>query len=140
MGLGRVLASTAVAGLIAMQFIRPAITHPPVTAEIQVPAPVRQILRNSCYNCHSNETELAWFDRVVPAYWIVSRDVHRARAHLNFSEIGALSEQLQSGQDHGTYLYAMYRGSPLRKLVSTEEKSPTGRAAYILGQRAAVMP
>ena len=48
--------------------------------------------------------------------------------------------EVQSGQDHGTYLYTMHRGSPLRKLVSTEEKSPTGRAAYILGQRAAVMP
>ena len=49
--------------------------------------------------------------------------------------------EVQSGQDHGgTYLYSLYGGSPLRKLSSTEEKSPTGRAAYILGQRAAVMP
>jgi hypothetical protein len=49
--------------------------------------------------------------------------------------------EVQSGPDRGgTYLYTMYGGSPLRKLVSTEEKSPTGRAAYILGQRAAVMP
>jgi len=49
--------------------------------------------------------------------------------------------EVQSGQDRGgTYLYTLYGGSPLRKLVSTEEKSPTGRAAYILGQRAAVMP
>lgn len=48
--------------------------------------------------------------------------------------------EVQSCQDHGTYLYTLYGGSPLRKLVSTEEKSPTGRAAYIVGQRAAVMP
>ena len=49
--------------------------------------------------------------------------------------------EVQSGQDHGgTYLYSLYGGSPLRKLVSREEKSPTGRAAYIVGQRAAVMP
>ena len=48
--------------------------------------------------------------------------------------------EVQSGQDRGTYLYTLYGGSPLRKLVSTEEKFPTGRAAYILGQRAAVMP
>ena len=49
--------------------------------------------------------------------------------------------EVQSGPDRGgTYLYTLYGGSPLRKLVSTEEKSPTGRAAYILGQRAAVMP
>jgi hypothetical protein len=49
--------------------------------------------------------------------------------------------EVQSGQDRGgTYLYTLYGGSPLRKLFSTEEKSPRGRAAYILGQRAAVMP
>jgi hypothetical protein len=48
--------------------------------------------------------------------------------------------EVQSSQDHGTYLYTLYGGSPLRKLVSSEEKSPTGRAAYILGQRAGVMP
>jgi hypothetical protein len=48
--------------------------------------------------------------------------------------------EARSGQDRGTYLYTLYGGSPLRKLVSTEEKFPTGRAAYILGQRAAVMP
>jgi len=49
--------------------------------------------------------------------------------------------EVQPGQDGGgTYLYSLYGGSPLRRLVSTAEKSPTGRAAYILGQRAAVMP
>jgi hypothetical protein len=49
--------------------------------------------------------------------------------------------EMQAVPDHGlTYLYTIYGGSPLRKLTSTEEKSPTGRAAYILAQRAAVMP
>jgi hypothetical protein len=56
---------------------------------LQAPPEVRQILRNSCYNCHSNETKLAWFDQVAPAYWLVVSDVKRARAHVNFSEIGA---------------------------------------------------
>jgi hypothetical protein len=32
---------------------------------------------------------------MVPAYWIVSSDVRRARAHLNFSEIAALPEEQQ---------------------------------------------
>ena len=48
--------------------------------------------------------------------------------------------EVQSVQDHGIYLYTLYGGSPLRKLVSTEEKSLTGRVADILGQRAAIMP
>jgi hypothetical protein len=49
--------------------------------------------------------------------------------------------EVRSGPDHGwTYLYTMYGGSPLRKLISTEERPPTGRAANLLAQRAAVMP
>ena len=70
MGLGKILATAVVVGFIAIQFVRPAITHPPVTAEIQAPEPVKQILRNSCYNCHSNETKLPWYDQIVPAYWL----------------------------------------------------------------------
>jgi hypothetical protein len=78
-----------------MQFIRPAIPHPPVTAEIQVPAPVKQILRTSCYDCHSNETKLPWFDQFAPAYWLVASDVKSGRAHLNFSEIAKLPAPAQ---------------------------------------------
>lgn len=48
--------------------------------------------------------------------------------------------EVQSAPDHETYLYTLYGGSPLKKLVSTDEKSPRSRAAYILGQRAAVVP
>jgi hypothetical protein len=48
--------------------------------------------------------------------------------------------EVQPGQDRGTYLYTLYGGLPLKKLISTEQESPTGRAAYILGQHAAVMP
>jgi hypothetical protein len=39
-----------------------------------------------------------------------------------------------------TYLYSMYSGTPLRKSVFIAEKSPMGRAAYLLAQKAAVMP
>ena len=82
-------------GFLALQFIRPAIGNPPVTAEVEAPPEVKQILRASCYNCHSNETHLAWFDQIVPAYWLVASDVKRARSHLNFSEIGAQAAAVQ---------------------------------------------
>jgi len=95
MGLGKALASVLVVGFVAIQFLRPAIPHPPVTAELQAPEPVKQILRNSCYNCHSNETRLWWFDQIAPAYWLVAYDVKTARAHLNFSEIGKLPPAVQ---------------------------------------------
>ncbi len=72
-----------------IQITRPAIPKPPVTAEIQAPPAVRAILRNSCYNCHSNDTHLSLFDQPVPVYYLVRHDVLTARQHLNFSEIGS---------------------------------------------------
>lgn len=72
-----------------IQFVRPKIANPPVTADLQAPPDVQQILRNSCYNCHSNETKLWWYDKIVPAYWVVANDVKEGREHLNFSDLGA---------------------------------------------------
>jgi hypothetical protein len=81
--------------LLAIQFARPALTNSPVTAELDMPPPVKQIFTTACYNCHSNETHLSWFDQIVPAYWIVVQDVRKARSHLNFSDISALPKTQQ---------------------------------------------
>jgi hypothetical protein len=40
----------------------------------------------------------------------------------------------------GTYTYQRYEGSPLKKVASVEGSDPKDRAAYLLAQRAAVMP
>jgi hypothetical protein len=85
-----ILAVILCIAFIGIQFVRPQLTNPPVTAELQAPPEVKQILQHSCYSCHSNETRLPWFDQVVPAYWLVASDVKKARSHLNFSEIGKL--------------------------------------------------
>lgn len=92
--LARIVAIFSI-GFVLIQFARPKLPNPPVTAEIQVPNDVKQILRTACYNCHSNETTLSWFDEPVPAYWLVVRDVKEGRAHLNFSEIGKLPTEQQ---------------------------------------------
>lgn len=89
------LATVAVFIFAGAQLARPELNTPPVTADLQAPVEVKQILRNSCYNCHSNETKLAWFDQIVPAYWLVTRDVNEARKHLNFSEIGLKPAAMQ---------------------------------------------
>jgi Haem-binding domain/Cytochrome P460 len=94
--LGTVVAAGVV--FVGLQFVRPALTNPPVMAEIQAPDDVKAVLRSSCYSCHSNETKLPWFDEVVPAYWLVTHDVKEAREHLNFSEIGKLPAAEQKGK------------------------------------------
>ena len=84
-------------GAIGIQFVRPTLDNPPATAELSAPPEVKRILKTSCYNCHSNETRLSWFDRPAPAYWVVASDVREARKHLNFSEIGKLPVAQQAG-------------------------------------------
>jgi hypothetical protein len=39
-----------------------------------------------------------------------------------------------------TYLYQKFQGEPLKKILDEEGPTPTERAAYVLSQRAAVMP
>jgi hypothetical protein len=40
----------------------------------------------------------------------------------------------------GAFTYQRYEGSPLKKVASVEGSDPKDRAAYLLAQRAAVMP
>lgn len=72
--------------LIGIQFIPVERTNPPVTGEIIVPANISNILRTSCYDCHSNETNWPWYAYVAPVSFFVADDVKEGREHLNFSE------------------------------------------------------
>ena len=83
--------------LILLQFVnRPEIENPPVTGEIKTTPQVKAILKKACYDCHSNETNLRWYDRIVPVYWTVAKDVKEGRAVLNFSEWNNLAKASQS--------------------------------------------
>ena len=74
------------------------IENPPVTAKIDAPIDVLSVLKKSCFNCHSNETELSWFDHLAPISWRVSADVKRGREVMNFSEWENLSEAEKKGK------------------------------------------
>lgn len=50
-----------------------------------VPAPVADVLRRSCFDCHSEETRWPWYAQLPPGSWIVGRDVVAGRKQLNFS-------------------------------------------------------
>jgi hypothetical protein len=84
------LATGLVLLFLGLQLTSPTLTNPPVVADLVAPAAVKSILVTACYDCHSNQTRLRWFDRVAPAAWLVARDVRVGREHLNFSDVGAL--------------------------------------------------
>ncbi|QHS52603.1 heme-binding domain-containing protein [Edaphobacter sp. 12200R-103] len=101
------------AGFLAIQFVRPTLANPPVTAEVQAPPEVKRILRSSCYDCHSNQTRLLWFDRIQPAYSLVVKDVNAGRARLNFSEIAKLPAGQQKGALYEALNQAQLGAMPL---------------------------
>ncbi|HEY3707358.1 MAG TPA: cytochrome P460 family protein [Terracidiphilus sp.] len=85
--LKRALACAGV--FLAAQLYRPATPFSAPANEVQAPEQVKQVLRNRCYACHSNERRLAWFDYVNPAWLVARHDILTAREHLNFSTLGS---------------------------------------------------
>ena len=53
---------------------------------------VTSILKNSCYNCHSNNTVYPWYSHIAPVSFLVGYHVKEGREHLNFSEWAELSK------------------------------------------------
>jgi mono/diheme cytochrome c family protein len=76
---------------ISIQFIHPEIKNPPVSADLQAPANVKAIFQRACYDCHSNQTNLRWFDKISPIYWRVAEHVKKGREGLNFSTFNKLA-------------------------------------------------
>ncbi|WP_228437684.1 heme-binding domain-containing protein [Chryseobacterium sp. 7] len=69
-----------------------------VTGKIEAPKEVISILENSCFNCHSNQQNLSWYDQIAPVSWAVNKDIKRAREVLNFSEWEKLSPAEYQGK------------------------------------------
>ena len=60
-------------------------TNPPAGTEVDAPSEVVEVLRRSCYDCHSNETRWPWYSGIAPASWLVARDVREGREAVNYS-------------------------------------------------------
>jgi len=61
-------------------------SNPPVTKAAAFDAATRQIVTDTCADCHSNLTRWPWYASVAPASWFVQSDVDGGRKILNFSE------------------------------------------------------
>ena len=73
---------------IVIQFIPmdvPARVETNAQYEIEAPKKVMNILKRSCYDCHSNYTTYPWYDRIAPASWFVKNHVKKGREVVNFS-------------------------------------------------------
>jgi hypothetical protein len=84
-----------VVSFILIQFIRPPknageeIASNQITAVQQVPEDIQQILKVSCYDCHSNTTYYPWYNKIQPVAWFLADHVREGKRELNFSEFAS---------------------------------------------------
>ncbi|VTR48180.1 heme-binding domain-containing protein [Sphingobacterium thalpophilum] len=136
-------------GFIALQFFNQPIERKPVTGHLQdAPKEVSLILERSCYNCHSNEQQLSFFDKLAPISWIVNKDIERAREVMNFSEWNKLSKAEQKGKFYAVYNMVRAGKMPLPSYalmhpgakLSTNEIETIKRFALSLSEKDSLIP
>ena len=83
--------------LIAIQFIPLKKTNPPVNEAIALHTDkkVMQILKRSCYDCHSNETKWSIYSDIAPLSFGVISHVEDGRNALNFSRYKTISPEIK---------------------------------------------
>jgi len=81
--------------LVLLQFYRPAknVSDKEETNAIErhysVPQHVSNMIKTSCYDCHSNNTAYPWYNNIQPvALWLNSH-INDGKRHLNFDEFNS---------------------------------------------------
>lgn len=77
--------------LIIIQFFQIEKANPPVNEGTdflkikKTPENISAQIRNSCYDCHSNETKYPWYSYIQPFGWFLKSHIDEGRKKLNFS-------------------------------------------------------
>lgn len=81
--------------IAGMQLIRPAknlsagASPNDMNTKYPIPADVQTILKRSCYDCHSNNTNYPWYYEVEPMGWGMAWHTNDGKKHFNFDEFAS---------------------------------------------------
>jgi hypothetical protein len=59
---------------------------------------ISALLQESCYDCHSNNTEYPWYNKVQPAAWFLEDHINEGKEELNFNEWDAYSNRRKNSK------------------------------------------
>ncbi len=89
---------------VLIQFIQPARNKSgqalpkDIIKAYSMPDTVQTILKNACYDCHSNNTAYPWYVDIQPMGWLMAKHIKNGKADLNFSEFGSYSLRRQTSK------------------------------------------
>ncbi|ARN78948.1 MULTISPECIES: heme-binding domain-containing protein [Flavobacteriaceae] len=63
-----------------------------------VPENIQNKLQVSCYDCHSNNTQYPWYNKVQPVAWFLEDHIKEGKAELNFNEWDSLSTRRKTSK------------------------------------------
>lgn len=110
--------------LIAIQFFQPVrnqsvqVKNMGIEKVMAIPDNIQAILKNSCYDCHSNNTRYPWYASIQPGAWWMASHIKKGKADLNFDEFGDYSRRRQN--------------SKLKSIVSSVEDETMPIPSYLL--------
>ena len=52
----------------------------------QAPNNVKKFFIDSCYDCHSNNTDYHWYDNIAPVSWWIDNNIKKGKNSVNFSQ------------------------------------------------------
>ncbi|MCH7525742.1 MAG: heme-binding domain-containing protein [Bacteroidetes bacterium] len=55
------------------------------------PKNIQNLLKTSCYDCHSNNTNYPWYSKIQPGAWLMEGHINEGKEELNFSTFGDYS-------------------------------------------------
>lgn len=91
----------------------------------QVPTSIQNQLKESCYDCHSNNTKYPWYNKIQPAAWYLEDHVKEGKSELNFNEWDSLSRRRKA--------------SKLRSIIKQIESDEMPLSSYTLIHSDAVL-
>lgn len=90
----KMIATVVVAALAVIQFIRPTKNDSGSESpndfftKFHPPADVQEMLKTSCFDCHSSGTRYPWYAGVQPVGWWLQDHIDEGKREVNFTEFG----------------------------------------------------
>ena len=103
---------------ILLQFIPAKIENPTVSKNLEIKAPkeIMAIFKRSCYDCHSNEVVIPWYQAIAPISFKIKHHVDLGRKWLNFSEWENYTQKEKDQKLKGIFR-TVYAAMPLASYI-----------------------
>ena len=89
----------------------------------KAPQQIDSKIKTSCYDCHSNNTQYPWYNKIQPFSWLLEKHIEEGKEELNFSIFGDYSLRRQK--------------SKLKSIVSQIKNDEMPMSSYTLIHNAA---